>query len=33
LNDLLRAYAPPEDSLGAALADLQTKYDIKDSEL
>lgn len=33
LDALLRAYKQPEDALGAALAALQTKYGLTDSEL
>ena len=33
LDALLRAYKEPEDALGAALAALQTKYGLNDSEL
>jgi hypothetical protein len=33
LNALLGAYRPPDDALGAALAALQAKYRLSDSEL
>jgi len=33
LNALLGAYKPPDDALGAALAALQAKYHLSDSEL
>ena len=33
LDSLLRAYKPPEDTVGTALSDLKEKYGLSDSEL
>jgi hypothetical protein len=33
LDSLLRAYKPPEDTVGTALSDLKAKYGLSDSEL